>query len=61
MLGDEIACIYFRGFVHFSESKFKHFLRKFLLQYEELKCKNSRIIFCNFNSVPLCMCILIYF
>lgn len=45
MLGDEIRFIYFRGFVHFSESKYKHFLRKFLLQYEELKCKKFQDYF----------------
>lgn len=36
-----------------SESKHKHFLRNILLQHEELKCEDSRIIFfLKFEFIP---------
>lgn len=55
VLGKVVTFIYSRAFVHCSEIKHKHFPRNFLLQPEELKCEDSRIIFVILIQ-PLCAC-----
>lgn len=50
---------YLGGFVHFSESKCKRFLRNFLLQHEEFKCADSVITFVILIQ-SLCACVFWY-